>query len=168
MADMKNPLLWSLSLGMVLCSEVGVCWAEEPGAQSAASEAESAPPKTVAPPKKPAPCPVYVSDPERLAALTASDPVVFEKADSLALRENDRRLLVPSGLLIGGGLILAGTLDRLSNDRWTDGSKWTVFSGVSVAAVTLLISWALAPERDDLLTVINHWNLRHPERPLAP
>ena len=75
---------------------------------------------------------------------------------------------MPSGLLIGGGLILAGTLDRLSNDCWTDGSKWTVFSGVSVAAVTLLISWALAPERDDLLTVINHWNLRHPERPLAP
>ncbi len=102
---------------MVLCSEVGVGWAEEPGAQSAAPEAESAPPKTegvapkvdkapkpvesaapksvekccpapVAPPKKPAPCPVYVSDLERLAALTASDPVVFERADSLASRDN--------------------------------------------------------------------------------
>jgi len=167
---MRNPLLWSLSLGMVLCSEVGVCWAEEPGAQSAASTpVEKCCPAPVASPEKPAPCPVYVSDPERLAALTASDPVVFERADSLASRDNYyRRLLVPSGLLIGGGLILAGTLDRFSNDQWTNGSKWTVFSGVSVAAVTLLISWALAPERDDLLTVINHWNLRHPERPLAP
>jgi len=58
---------------------------------------------------------VYVSDPERLAALTASDPVVFEKADSLASRDNyGRRLLVPSGLLIGGGLILAGTLTGLA------------------------------------------------------
>jgi hypothetical protein len=34
--------------------------------------------------------------------------------------------------------------------------------------VAVLMNWAFAPDRDDRLTVINHWNLRHPDQVLAP
>lgn len=191
MADMKSPLLGSLSVGVLLCLGVAVSRAEEPSVQSPAPQAKSAPldaegarvegaaPKPVEkscppgvvvdPPKKPAPSPVYVSDWGRLAALTESDLAVFERANSLASREDQVwRLLLPTGLLVGGGLAFAGTVGRLNDDHWTDATKWVKFSGVGVAAVTLLISWALSPGRDDFLTIINHWNLRHPDRPLAP
>ena len=193
MAGMKNLLLRWLLSGVVLCFDLAVCWAEEPATQSAAPQTEGAPPKAeaVAPtieneapkalekscpapvvvelPKKSAARPVFVSDWGRLAALTESDPAVAAKANSLASRQEHIRWFRATGIMAAIGLVGGGIMGRLAvTDHWTNNEEWAVFAGASVAAVTLLLSWALSPERDDLLTVINHWNLRHPERPLAP
>ena len=73
-----------------------------------------------------------------------------------------------AGLFLGGGAAALGTLDRLTTDGWTTASKWSVTAGVGVAVVSVLSYWAFAPDRDDLLTVINHWNIRHPDMLLAP
>ena len=43
-----------------------------------------------------------------------------------------------------------------------------VVINLGLTAVSLLITWAMDPDRDDFYTLINHWNLRHPRQILAP
>jgi hypothetical protein len=73
-----------------------------------------------------------------------------------------------AGLILGGGAAALGTVDRLSTGSWSNTSKWTTAGGVGVALFSLLLNWAFAPDRDDLLTTVNYWNLRHPDLRLAP
>jgi hypothetical protein len=80
--------------------------------------------------------------------------------------ESSRWLLV--GAFLGGGAVTLATIDRLGNENWTDTNKWGLAGGLALAAVSTLAYLAFSPDRDDRLTVINHWNLRHPGRPLAP
>jgi hypothetical protein len=115
-----------------------------------------------------APAPVYIEDWARLAALTESDSVVFPKAEFWAKRREQANWVLGTGLILGGGAAVLGTVDRLSTGAWSNSSKWTMAGGFGVAVVSLLLNWAFAPDRDDLVTVINHWNLRHPDRQLAP
>jgi hypothetical protein len=113
------------------------------------------------------PLPLYVDDWGRLADLTLSDPVVFSKADFWRNRQDTSRWLF-AGVILGGGAAALATFDRLGTGSWTDTNKWMLAGGLSAAVLSLLAQWAFAPDRDDLLTVINHWNLRHPDQPLAP
>jgi len=129
-----------------------------PGAKPVAAESKG---QSVLPP-------VYIKEWWRLAAITQSDPLVFPQADFWATRENHVRGILYCGLLLGGGLAAAATYARLATDHWTDMTKWSVVGGASVAALSLITAWVFSPDRDDLLTVINQWNLRHPDRPLAP
>ena len=112
--------------------------------------------------------PLYVEDWGRLADLTRSDPVVFEKADFWRNRHDTCQWLLGSGLLLGGGVAALGTINRLGNDAWSNTEKWSLAGGLGVALVAVLMNWAFSPDRDDRLTVINHWNLRHPDQVLAP
>jgi hypothetical protein len=130
------------------------------------------PPEKPAAPAKPAAAtcnrcpshsPLYVEDWGRLVALTRS-----EKAEFWRNRQETSRWVLGTGLFLGGGAAALGTLDRLTTDGWTTASKWSVTAGVGVAVVSVLSYWAFAPDRDDLLTVINHWNIRHPDMLLAP
>ena len=113
------------------------------------------------------PLPMYVEDWGRLADLTLSDPVVFSKADFWRNRQDTSRWLF-AGVILGGGAAALATFDRLGTGSWTDANKWMLAGGLSAAVLSLLAHWAFAPDRDDRLTVINHWNLRHPDQPLAP
>ena len=117
---------------------------------------------------KPAPLPVYIENWGRLAELTQSDPVVFPKAEFWARRREHTDWIVGSGLILGGGAIVLGTVDRLTNDAWSKTAKWMVAGGVGVELVSIFVAWAFGPDRDDLLTVINQWNLHHSDHPLAP
>jgi hypothetical protein len=115
-----------------------------------------------------APAPVYIEDWARLAALTESDGVVFPKAEFWARRQEQANWVLDTGLILGGGAAVLGTADWLSTGSWSSTSKWTTAGGVGVAVGSLLLNWAFAPDRDDLVTIINYWNLRHPDRRLAP
>jgi hypothetical protein len=127
------------------------------------------PPTSTAAPNCPlAPAPVYIEDWARLAALTESDSVVFPKAEFWATRREQANWVLGIGLILGGGAAVLGTVDRLSTGAWSNTSKWTTAGGVGVALVSLLLNWAFAPDRDDFVTIINQWNLRHPDRRLAP
>jgi hypothetical protein len=121
-----------------------------------------------APMCKPAHQPVYVEDWDRLVALTRSDAVVSPKAEFWAARHQSTSWVLAAGLILGGGTAGLGSFNRLSSGSWTTTSQWSVAGGISTALVSLFANWAFAQDRDDLLTVINHWNLRHPDQPLAP
>ena len=111
--------------------------------------------------------PLFVEDWGRLAHVTQPDRVVFEKADFWRDRQASSRWLL-AGAILGGGAAGLATVDRLGNGTWTDTNKWGLAGGVALAAVSALAYLAFSPDRDDRLTVINQWNLRHPDRPLAP
>lgn len=125
-------------------------------------------PSATAPSCPLAPAPVYIEDWARLATLTESDSVVFPKAEFWATRREQANWVLGTGLILGGGAAVLGTVDRLSAGSWSNTSKWTTAGGVGVALVSLLLNWAFAPDGDDFVTIINHWNLRHPDRQLAP
>jgi hypothetical protein len=112
--------------------------------------------------------PVYVADWARLAELTQSDSLIFPQADTYASRHEVVRHISRAGLVLGAASIAIGTFRRLSDEEWTNTSKWAVGTGIGLAVVTLFASWAIDPDRDDFLTLINHWNLRHPDLVMAP
>ncbi len=112
--------------------------------------------------------PVYVADWGRLAALTQSDATVFERAELWAKQREQTDWMLAAGLFLGGGAAVLGTVNRLGNESWTSTTKWGVAGGAGVALVSLLAALAFSPDRDDFYTVINQWNLRHPDRLLAP
>jgi hypothetical protein len=138
-------------------------------ARPASNEPTDKPPTAAAAVNCPAAVvPVYIEDWARLAALTESDSVIFPKAEFWARRREQANWVLGTGLILGVGATTLGTMNALATDSWSNTSKWTTAGGVGVALVSLLLDWAYAPDRDDLMTVINHWNLRHPDRLLAP
>lgn len=144
--------------------------AEKAGTVSAPTPAPVAAAKPIAvePRGKATRLPVYIADWGRLAELTQSDRLVFPQADFWADRQEHVRWILGGGLFVGVGVAIAGTISRVATDHWTDTAERSVAAGVSVAALTLIAAWWLSPDHDDLLTVINQWNFRHPDRPLAP
>jgi hypothetical protein len=114
------------------------------------------------------PQPLYVTDWGRLAALTQEDRRVFSLADAHAQRLDHAYLAGGIGVTLGAGAGLLGLFGRLTDDHWTTASTWGTLGGVSTAVLSALIAWTIAPKRDDFYTVVNAWNLRHPDRPLAP
>jgi hypothetical protein len=161
----------------------------EPAATKAAAEPETAKPATetakpepteaVKPTAKSAPkltCPscaaslppVYVADWARLAALTQSDSQIFGEVDGFAGRHDLVRNITVAGVVLGGIATMVGGFHAVSADEWTKFDKWSVAGGLSLTAVSLFIAWAMEPDRDDFYTLINQWNLRHPQQVLAP
>jgi hypothetical protein len=112
--------------------------------------------------------PIYVESWPRLPELTQSDRVVFARADRLASGWASTVGTTLELLGLSGAVAAFGTVDRLARDHWTNTAKWTVASGLGVAIATLITAWAISPGRDEFLEVINQWNLRHPDHPLAP
>jgi hypothetical protein len=112
--------------------------------------------------------PIYVENWDRLAELTRSDRVVSGQVDSWVARRSYVGWELGAVSLMGEGVAAFGVFDRLATDHWTNATKWSVAGGLSVAIVSLAVAWAISPDRDDFLTVINQWNLRHPDQPLAP
>lgn len=184
---MRHRLLPALAaLAFTLTAPLAAAQDPSPtGAQPPA--AETAPEPAVAPAKAPAPAakapdavartmscacqpeplPLYVEDWGRLANLTREDSRVFGHADFWRTRQESTRWLV-AGIVIGGGVSALATADRLGAGEWSDRNKWMLVGGLTTALVSTLAYWAFSPDRDDLLTVLNQWNLRHPDRPLAP
>lgn len=114
------------------------------------------------------PVPVFVEDLARLAELTKSDPLVFERAHHLARREESSRRVAGAGLILGLGTLGLGTMRRLHDGHWGTGSAATFISGGVVTIAALLAAWAISPDRDDRMQVINAWNQRHPQSVLWP
>ena len=172
---MRNCLCWLLFVTVL--AEPTIALADESGAKSYANEPESwtarANRVAVATPlveakTGPLRLPVYVESWARLFELTESDPVVSARADRLVSRRETTVGTTLELLGLSGTVAAFGTFDRLANDHWTNTAKWTLVGGLGVAIATLITAWAICPDRTDFLGVINQWNTRHPDRPLAP
>jgi hypothetical protein len=184
------PLLALLPLTLGIC--VVPAWAEtapavpaaeaKPAAPEPPPSAEATPaPTPVAEKRPPVPrpplpltckCPqakppLYVEDWGRLAALTQTDREVFDQADFWRRREEASRWML-AGMFVGGTAAAVATIDRLATSSWNDTNKWALAGGIGLALFSFLGYWAYSPDRDDLLTVINSWNLRHGDMLLAP
>jgi hypothetical protein len=112
--------------------------------------------------------PVYVADWARLAELTRSDSLIFTQVDAHASRRETARHVATVGAALGVAVALLGAFRGLFDDGWTHANKGTVVVGSGLTAVSLLTAWTINPDRDDFLTLINHWNLRHPDLVIAP
>jgi hypothetical protein len=110
---------------------------------------------------------VYIEDWGRLAALTQSDSLISPRAEFWARRREQANWVLGAGLILGGGAFALGTVDGLVTGEWSRPAKWQT-AGVGAALVSFLAYLAFSPDRDDLLTILNQWNLRHPDRLLAP
>jgi hypothetical protein len=109
-----------------------------------------------------------VADWGRLAELTRTDALVYSHAEFWAARRQSTDWVLALGIAVGGGVAALGTITWLIDDGWSKNNKRMTVGGLTVAALSLFANWAFAPDRDDLATVINQWNLRHPDRTLAP
>ena len=112
--------------------------------------------------------PVYVADWARLAALTQADPLIFSQVDGFAQRHDVVHTLSLGGLVLGGAAAVAGGFHAVAADGWSKFDKWSLAGGLGLAAVSLFLGWAMEPDRDDFFTLMNQWNLRHPQQVLAP
>jgi len=114
------------------------------------------------------PLPVFVDDAARLAELTRSDPLVSEQADQLASRRTAAKNVAGVGAILGLGTLGLGAIMRLNEGHWTTGNAATAISGGVLTVAALLLGWAMWPDRQDRLDVINAWNQRHPQDVLWP
>lgn len=111
---------------------------------------------------------LYIQDWGHLAEVTRADEEIFDRADSLSNRDSASRQITTVGWLLGGSVAASATISRLSTDHWTSFTKGGVAGGLGLLAVSYAISWFVAPDHGDLASVVNEWNHRHPDRPLAP
>ena len=112
--------------------------------------------------------PYYVTDWTRLAELSKEDDRVFSLVDTHAKRLDSAYLIGGIGTTLGGGVAILSVLSRLTSDHWTNATTWGTVGGLSATAFSILMAWTIAPNRDDFYTALNTWNLRHPDRLLAP
>lgn len=140
--------------------------ADEPPATKAAASGLRPKPR---PPTCPAPrMPAYVADWDRLAELTRADALISAQADALARRNQTVRDVSVGGVALGGLAASLGSVHRLAEGSWSKFDKWSASTGIAVGAVALFIAWLSDHNRDELFTLINQWNQRHPDQPLAP
>lgn len=150
--------------------------AVEPEAAKPAPETAKPAPTEVAKPAAKLVCPacpaslspVYVADWARLAALTQSDSQIFPEVEGFAQRHDVVRNITVAGVVLGGIATMVGGFHAVSADEWTRFDQSSVAGGLALTAVSLFIAWAMEPDRDDFYTLINQWNLRHPQQVLAP
>jgi len=170
----RGLALTVVSLSLLTAVEAKRARADEPATTIPVDVATPAAVPTVAAPASVAPsctplyAPVYIEDWGRLAALTQSDSLISPRAEFWARRREQANWVLGAGLILGGGAAALGTLDRLTTDAWSNTSKWSIAGGVGAALVSFLAYLAYSPDQDDLLTILNQWNLRHPDRLLAP
>jgi hypothetical protein len=143
-------------------------------------QAESKPRRVSNRPKPPAaepdlravPAPVYIMSAEHLVSLTANDPEVSHMAREIRDRKNTAVAAIVGGGLAGAAIGFIG----LSQDVCTDygygvrscvPNMRMVYLGSALASLGLLIGVASQPRADEVISTINTWNERHPDRPIA-
>jgi hypothetical protein len=137
---------------------------EEPAAKQPARPPAAERPAKKAPPRMP----IFVADYGHLAELTRSDPEIFERAQLMERRQSGASLIAHLGIGMGVGMFGLLMIDRVASGEWRKGPEWAAIGGAIVAVVSALIAWNYAPDRGDMVDAVNLWNLRHPDKPLAP
>jgi hypothetical protein len=134
----------------------------------------TAPATGIVQPLAPAPAPaapkptIYVKDLSHFVELTQGDDVVHPMAQSYRNRTYAWTAVAVAGALVGAALMTyaftAGQTKSCTDDYCSDDPSipWAM-TGLGIAVGVPLVSWLLAPGRNDLLDVINTWNARHPD-----
>jgi hypothetical protein len=118
--------------------------------------------------ERPARLPVFVVDWGHLAELTKSDPDVLAVAENGEKRARGASLLAHGGVGVGLAVTFVGFLRHVQTGQWSKATELTFAGGLVMAALSALAAWNYAPDHGDLADAVNLWNLRHPDKPLAP
>lgn len=156
-------------------AETGTPEAEQPAVQSKEGAAAGAgnqpePKSERCPAIKPEPqkIPRYIGDWEQLSRLAGSDRVIAPMADQLASTNRFAIGVAKVGVLSGLGLGFLGVISGASGDSWSKQDKGLAIAGAGIAVLSLVTYWFTSPDRSDFVDVINLWNQRHPDLPIAP
>jgi hypothetical protein len=118
--------------------------------------------------------PLYIKDLDHLADLVKDDPPLDRRASDLAERLRDARIAYGASVLV----LAAGTLTSFIVEKndcvgsgptlcQQDPNLTYLLVGMGVSVVIAAIAFGTAPRRDEFIDVVNDWNQRHPDRPLA-
>jgi hypothetical protein len=140
--------------------------ASSPESASAPSGAPPPVEPLVAAPSVPLQAKLYVGDVGSLADIVANDPVVNPLVQHLVSRQEGAIGAGVAITLIGAAVLVAGILDThpLCAGTFCSGSEPSaplITAGALLLPVGGLVAALLYPKQDDLLGVINAWNLRH-------
>jgi hypothetical protein len=115
---------------------------------------------------------VYVKNLEHLTQIVASDGVIHREAKALAERSTVAKVVGYGGAALGLGLILLtpSLQDGCSRDvdgefRCADANLAPLIGGAVLAVGAVIAGQMIAPDREELLDLINHWNRRHVDQP---
>jgi SH3 domain-containing protein len=142
-------------------------------APAATALAAAAPPPSLAAPAPDLHPRIYVKDLDHLAELVKDDPNVAPKARELARKRTTAFTVLGVGLAGGAALTLVG-LSQANNHRdlndpnfgRNDGAG-AMTAGLLTSLGAVVVGLALSPSRNDLLDVINEWNVAHPDQPFT-
>jgi hypothetical protein len=112
--------------------------------------------------------PRYIGDWDQLSRLAGSDPGIAPMTNQFASRDKFAGDVAKVGILSGLGLGLFGVVSGTSGDSWSKQDKGLAIAGAGVAVLAWVTYWLSMPARSDFLDVINLWNQRHPDLPVAP
>ncbi|HLT32063.1 MAG TPA: hypothetical protein VK013_18635 [Myxococcaceae bacterium] len=117
---------------------------------------------------------IYVKNLGHLSELVESDEVVAPLARDLHQREVSSKVVWWGSLLAGTALLTASLLVPGDNCSTIGGQEYCSFGptnyglmigGVALGTIGPIVGVLMAPKREDLLDVINTWNVRHPDEP---
>ncbi|HEU4382513.1 MAG TPA: hypothetical protein VFR85_03330 [Anaeromyxobacteraceae bacterium] len=165
--------------------------ADPAAAQSAGARPGDPPGPAIAEPAEPPPPPpppgpglvaidlrprIYVKDLDHLAELVREDPTVAAKASSIASRRTNA--MTVGGVTIAAGMVvfLTGMGNETCRDepvpfpgsgsiRMCQADSTQSMIGLGITAAGSLLVALLWPGPNELLDVINDWNVAHPDRP---
>ena len=119
--------------------------------------------------------PLYIKNLDHLADLVKDDPLLDKRALDLVDRLQNSRIMYGISLVT---LAAAAVTPFLIKKTDCVGSGPTMLCqqdpnltylliGSGISVVIGAIAFGMAPERDEYIDVVNDWNQRHPDRPLA-
>jgi hypothetical protein len=125
-----------------------------------------------------APQVLTIRDLDHLEEVVESDNLLHARTKVLVRSRNNALWLAFGGLVAGTALMIAGLtvyadVDCYSipfGDVWgcmTRPSLGALAGGAAIAVLGLVGAVALDPPRHDQIDVVNDWNARHPDRPIA-
>lgn len=112
---------------------------------------------------------ILVKDLDHLSELVKEDPVVHPM--TVSMQKRSTRALVTGGTIAGVGVGTAAVVALLPcNATGVDSGciprrVGMGMVGVGSVLIGAFVGLAMAPDRDDLIDVLNTWNTRHPEDP---
>ena len=154
-------------------ANAGLDFAASPHESASAPSGEPPPVQPiVAAPSAPSQAKLYVGGVGSIAALVANDPVVNPMAQHLMSR---REGAIGAGVaigVIGAAVLVAGILDThpLCAGTFCSGTEPSaplITAGALLLPVSGIVAALLYPKHDDLLDVVNAWNLRHLDNQLT-
>jgi hypothetical protein len=119
--------------------------------------------------------PLYIKHLDHLGDLVKDDPLLDNQASDLTYRQHNSRLVFGISLVTLAVVAVTPFLVKKTDCAGSgptmlcqqDHNLIYLLVGSGISAAIAAIGLGFAPRRDEFIDVVNDWNQRHPDRPLA-